>query len=118
LARAGYTFLVNKYYLDRLYTDGVVGGIKGPVANAAYWVNQNVIDGVVNGVGTGGKLAAKGVYNVLDQSVVDGAVNGVGAAATQSGGLLRKLQNGQVQTYAAWLFGAGALFVLYLAINA
>ena len=31
-ADAGYTFLVNKYYLDDLYTDGVVGGLKGPIA--------------------------------------------------------------------------------------
>ena len=53
LARAGYTLLVNKYYLDHLYTDVIVGGIKGPIARAAYWFNQNVIDGVVNGVGRG-----------------------------------------------------------------
>ncbi len=59
LARAGKTFLVNKYYLDHLYTDVVVGGIKGPVARAAYWVNQNVIDGVLNGVGRGAKVAGQ-----------------------------------------------------------
>ena len=34
VARAGYTFLVNKYYLDDLYTDVIVGGIKGPIARA------------------------------------------------------------------------------------
>ncbi len=32
LAGAGYTFLVNKYYLDALYEDVVVDGIRGPVA--------------------------------------------------------------------------------------
>ena len=35
LARAGYTVLENKYYLDWLYTDVIVGGIKGPIARAA-----------------------------------------------------------------------------------
>jgi NADH-quinone oxidoreductase subunit L len=117
-ARWGHKLLVNKYYLDTLYEDGIVAGIKGPVANGAYWVNQNVLDGVVNGVGATGKASAKVLYNVLDQRGVDGAVNGVGSAASGSGSLLRKLQTGQVQTYAAWMFGAGALFVLYLALNA
>ena len=55
LARAGHTVLVNKYYLDHLYTDIIAGGIKGPIARAAYWFNQNVIDGVVNGAGTAGR---------------------------------------------------------------
>ena len=45
----GHTMLVNKYYLDWLYTDVIAGGIKGPIARATYWFNQNVIDGVVNG---------------------------------------------------------------------
>src|SRR5207302_1328738 len=53
LARAGYTFLDNRYYLDHVYTGGVAGGMKGPIARGAYWINQNVIDGVVNGGGTG-----------------------------------------------------------------
>ena len=44
----GYTVLVNKYYFDHLYTDIIVGDIKGPIARASYWFNQNVIDGVVN----------------------------------------------------------------------
>ncbi len=30
-----------------LYTDIIVGGIKGPIARMAYWINQNVIDVVV-----------------------------------------------------------------------
>ena len=32
LAHAGKTFLVNKYYLDVLYTNIIVGSIKGPIA--------------------------------------------------------------------------------------
>ena len=35
LARAGYSFLVNKYYLDFLYEKGIVAGIRGPIARAA-----------------------------------------------------------------------------------
>ena len=47
LARAGKHFLVMKYYLDVLYTDIIVGSIKGPIADGVYWVNQHVIDNVL-----------------------------------------------------------------------
>ena len=51
-ARAGYAFLDNKYYLDALYNDVIVADTKGPLARAAYWFNQNVLDAIVNGVAT------------------------------------------------------------------
>ena len=57
LARAGYTLLEHKYYLDDLYEKVIVGSIKGPIARGVYWFNQNVIDGVVNGVGRGTQRA-------------------------------------------------------------
>ena len=49
--RWGYTFLWNKYYLDALYEGVIVHAIAHPIARGAYWVNQNVIDAIVNGVG-------------------------------------------------------------------
>ena len=115
-ARAGTTFLVNKYYLDHLYENVVVGGIKGPIARAAYWVNQNVIDGIVNGVGIGARESGKFVYEKIDQGVVDGIVNGSGAAAEGSGGLLRHIQTGRVQQYASLLFGGATLLGLAFVI--
>jgi NADH-quinone oxidoreductase subunit L len=109
LSRALYAFLFRKYYLDDVYTDGVVGSIKGPIARAAYWVNQNIIDGVVNGVGVGSRYVADFVYNVIDQRVVDGAVNGAGFSAEEGGSVLRLLQTGRVQQYAAIFFGVGVV---------
>ena len=53
LLAAGYAFLVNKYYLDHLYERVIVRGIAHPIAKGAYWINQNVLDGVVNGAGIG-----------------------------------------------------------------
>ena len=41
--------------------------------------------------------------DVVDRRVVDGAVNGVGQGARFAGGLLRYLQSGSVQRYAALL---------------
>ncbi|HEV8206137.1 MAG TPA: NADH-quinone oxidoreductase subunit L [Acidimicrobiia bacterium] len=109
-ARAGYRFLENKYYLDDLYEKVIVGGIKGPVARASYWINQNIIDGVVNAIGRGTAIAARETYDVIDQKVVDGAVNGLAETTGETGGLLRYVQSGRVQRYALTLFAAvGAL---------
>ena len=113
-ARAGYTLLLNRYYLDNLYTGGIVGSIKGPIARAAYWVNQNVIDGVVNAVGIGARRGGDFIYDIVDQRLVDGAVNGSASMAGAGGGFLRTLQTGRVQQYAAILFAATAIFAAVL----
>ncbi len=114
LADAGYTFLENKYYLDALYENVIVASIKGGLANAAYWVNQHVIDAVINGTARGARAAGKFTYEKLDQKVVDGAVNEVAAITGESGGLLRYLQSGRVQRYALLLFAAVGLLSLFL----
>ena len=114
LAHAGYSFLENKYYLDVLYEDVIVRSIKGGMANAAYWVNQHVIDSVVNGVGRGAKVVGSFTYEKLDEGGVDGAGNGVAEITGESGGLLRYLQSGRVQRYALLLFGAVGLLSLFL----
>ena len=109
-ARAGYRFLEKKYYLDDLYEKVIVAGIKGPIARVSYWINQNVIDGAVNGVGRGTAGLARETYDVVDQRVVDGAVNGLAETTGETGGLLRYVQSGRVQRYALTLFAAvGAL---------
>jgi NADH-quinone oxidoreductase subunit L len=105
-AHAGKTLLVNKYYLDDLYTDVVVGSIKGPIAQGAYWINQNVIDAIVNAFGVGARAVGRFTYNVIDQRVVDGAVNASGYLSEEAGAGLRTTQTGRVQNYAAVLFGA------------
>jgi len=110
VAHAGYTFLVNKYYFDHLYVDVIAGGVKGPVARASNWINQNVIDGVVNGAGRLSLVAGRFVYDRIDQGVVDSVVDGSGFAAEGGGQLLRRLTSGKVQQYGALLFGATAIF--------
>jgi NADH-quinone oxidoreductase subunit L len=109
LARVGHTVLVQKYYLDWLYTDVIVGSIKGPIARGVYWFNQKGIDGVVNGAGAGAVRGGQFVYDKIDQGVVDTLVDGSGAAAEGSGQVLRFIQTGRVQQYAALLFAATAV---------
>jgi len=103
-ARAGYTFLENKYYLDTLYTDIIAADTKGPLARAAYWFNQNVLDGIVDGAAAVSKKVSVFVYRDVDQLVVDGVVNGTGLVSEESGQFLRRMQTGKVQQYAAILF--------------
>jgi NADH-quinone oxidoreductase subunit L len=113
---AGHKFLVNKYYLDVLYEKVIVHGIAYPISKAAYWVNQNIIDGVVNGVGKTGRRTGDLVYKYVDQALVDGAVNGSGTTARGAGGALQPVQSGKVNMYGALLFGAAAVGGLVLVL--
>jgi NADH-quinone oxidoreductase subunit L len=110
VARAGYTVLENKYYFDHLYTDVVAGSFKGPIARGVYWIDQNVIDGVVDGAGRLSTLVGRFVYQRIDQQVVDGAINSSARAANNSGQVFRQITSGKVQQYGALLFGAAAVF--------
>jgi NADH-quinone oxidoreductase subunit L len=114
--RWGYTFLWNKLYLDALYEGVIVKAIAHPIAQATYWVNQHIIDGVVNGAGTTGKALGGWTYRNIDQRVVDGAVNGAGKTARGSGGALQPTQSGKVSQYGALLFSAAAVGALVLVI--
>ena len=116
LLGAGHKFLVNKYYLDALYEGVIVKAIAHPIAKAAYWTNQNILDGIVNGVGRTGKATGEFVYKNVDQLLVDGVVNGSGATARGAGGALQPVQSGKVSLYGALLFGAAAVGALVLVL--
>jgi NADH-quinone oxidoreductase subunit L len=81
-----------------------------------YWVNQNVIDGIVNGVGRAGRWMGGLLYRYVDQGVVDGAVNASGYVASEGGHALQPVQSGKVNQYGALLFGgamvAGIVLIL------
>jgi NADH-quinone oxidoreductase subunit L len=113
---AGHRFLVNKYYLDYLYEKIIVHGIAHPIAAAAYWTNQHILDGIVNAVGTGGRRTGDWIYKNVDQRLVDGVVNGSGAVARGTGGALQPVQSGKVSLYGALLFGSAAVGALVLVL--
>jgi NADH-quinone oxidoreductase subunit L len=111
-----YTLLENKYYLDDIYWKGIIRPIRDPVAAFVYWTNQHVLDGVVNGAGVLTKAASR-VVAWFDRNVIDGAVNGAANIAGFAGGLLRYIQSGNVQRYAAFLFtGVVILAVIFTRI--
>jgi NADH-quinone oxidoreductase subunit L len=116
VARGMHKFLVNKYYLDHLYEKVIVRAVAHPIAAAAYWTNQNVLDGAVNAVGEGGKRTGDWIYKNIDQKVVDGAVNGSGTVASETGHGLQSTQSGKINQYGALIFGAAAVGAIVLVI--
>jgi NADH-quinone oxidoreductase subunit L len=113
----GYRFLWNKYYLDWLYENVIVHAIAHPIARAMYWIDQHVIDGVVNGVGRITVAISNFTYKYLDQGVVDRVVNDSGKAAEEGGRALQPVQSGRVSQYGALLFGAAAIGALILVLT-
>jgi NADH-quinone oxidoreductase subunit L len=112
-----YRLVENKYYLDDFYMKGIVRPVQYKLSAATYWSNQKILDGIVNGVGRGVVALAQPTYAVIDQQVVDFAVNGAAGLTGYSGGLLRYIQSGNVQRYAAFLFAAIAVFVALFALT-
>ena len=114
VARLGHTLLVQKYYLDHLYTGIVAKGTAGPVAKGAYWFNQHGIDEVVNQAGRKAVAAGHVVYDKIDQKVIDGVVNTTGVASHGAGEELRRMQTGKVQQYAGVMFVASVILAAAL----
>ncbi len=110
VARAGHTLLARKYFLDDLYNRVIVRGVKQPLASAAYWVNQKVIDGAINASARGTAAAGRAIYDKVDQGLIDNViVDGSGRASDATGESLRGMQTGRVHQYAAILFAAATV---------
>ena len=106
-----YPLLRRKYYLDHAAL-GLVWTIRSPMARAVNWVNDYVIDGVVNMVGALCQRLAALIYGGVDQHGIDGVVHGVSYGASGMGGLLRRIQSGRVQQYAGLLVTGLLLLVV------
>ena len=107
-------FLERKYYLDEVYHNGVVRPLREPLAQAAYWFNDHVIDRVVYSSGRGAQRFGGVLYRGVDQGGIDGVINGIGTGTRSLGGMVRLAQSGNVQLYAGALFmGVLVLGVLF-----
>jgi NADH-quinone oxidoreductase subunit L len=50
----------------------------------------------------------------VDQGLIDGAVNGAGTASKEIGNELRRMQSGNIRSYAAWVAAGGAAIIAYM----
>ena len=81
----------NKYYVDEIYDVLFINSLKG---------------------------LGKGLWKGFDTLVIDGAVNGVAWITGFMSGLIRKLQNGLVQSYALSMVVGGLVVIGYYVIRA
>jgi len=105
--------LHRKWYVDELYLLLVIHpfyALCRGFARTDHWV----VDGIVNGVARL-TLWASYIKAFLDKWVVDLAVNGIAWLIGLGGAIMRRLQVGYVQSYAALIvFGTLALLTTYL----
>jgi NADH-quinone oxidoreductase subunit L len=102
------------YYIDEFYMRAIVRPIMGPVAAGVLWIDQRVVDGVVNGAGALSMVLARFTRRT-DEYVVDGAYNALGAGTEATGAVLRRNFTGRVQQYAAFAFlGVVVIAVVFI----
>ena len=50
----------------------------------------------------------------VDQQIIDGTVNGAASTSKRIGGGLRRMQSGNIRSYAAWVAAGGAAVIAYM----
>jgi NADH-quinone oxidoreductase subunit L len=106
LAKLGplYRAAVNRFYIDDFYLKAFVRPVQYGLSKFVYTVlDRKVIDGAVNAAAVGTVQVGRAVRKT-DERGVDGVVNGFAWITDKTSYLLRKLQSGNVQGYAAGLF--------------
>ena len=83
-----YRLVLDKYRIDELY-------------------NATIVRPLVNG-------SRNVLWQFGDVFLIDGMVNGFGAVANAAGGILRRMQSGNIRSYAAWVV-VGSVLVLFAA---
>jgi len=89
-----YTMVLHKYYIDEGY--------------GAIFVKPLLA------------LSTVVLWRGVDQGVIDGLVNGAGSASQGMGGELRRMQSGNIRSYAAWVaIGAAAIlaYMIWLGVS-
>ena len=85
-----YDIIYNKYFVDEMYDAAIVKPTIG--------ISRNVL------------------WRFVDNWIVDGIVNGVGSQTRNIGSLLRNLQSGSIRSYAAWVVCGSVLLILLMAV--
>ena len=94
-----YRTVLNKYYVDELYDSVFVEPCKR-LGRLWDWIDHQVIDRVVRGIGRGADVSAEGV-TWAEKHVIYGGINVIGYANHLAARSWRKLQTGLVNHYAA-----------------
>ena len=107
-----YKLVRNLYWVDELYEFVFLKPFR-TACDAAQALDVSVVDGAVRGV-RNVTIGLSYISSVADDWIVDGLVRGAGAAVRECSKILRLLQTGRVQNYAAvMVFGMFVLMVMY-----
>lgn len=86
-----------------------LGGLYNLVYNK-YFVDEAYDATIVNPLISGSRSI---LWKFADAGIIDGIVNGVGTQARGIGGWLRRLQSGNIRSYATWVVvGAACLLIM------
>ena len=110
--RAGYAFLVNKYYLDDLYENVIVAGIAARSPGRRTGSTRTSSTRIVNGAGIGARAGRALGLPALDQRRGRRRRQRRRRGRRGERQALRPVQSGKVNQYGALLFGAAAIGAL------
>jgi len=105
----------SSYHMDQLAHAVVVAPVRS-LARLCAGVDRHLVDGAVVGGGWAARLAGL-LSAAFDRVVVDGAVNALGALVALCGSLLRLLQTGRIQQYAAFALIGGIAAAAWLILS-
>jgi NADH-quinone oxidoreductase subunit L len=106
------------YYMYVMNTElpakitGALGGIYKVVYNK-YFVDEIYDATIVHPLVAGSTTV---LWHGVDQGLIDGAVNGVGRESRGVGGLLKRMQSGNIRSYATWVVVGAVLLLLAMGI--
>jgi proton-translocating NADH-quinone oxidoreductase chain L len=110
-----YLTVRRRYFVDEFVDATVIRGTIG-LALVQRWIDENVIDGMVNFVGWSSR-ALGFASAAFDRIVVDGSVNLVGNVAQTFGSVARLLQTGRVQQYVSFAVAGGLAAAAWLILS-
>ncbi len=86
-----YRLLYHKYFVDEAYDAAIVE----PIVQGSRSV----------------------LWKGVDRGLIDGTVNGIGARSRNIGGALRRLQSGNIRSYAAWVVLGSILVIVVMGLS-
>jgi NADH-quinone oxidoreductase subunit L len=111
----GFRIIQKKYLVDEFYDLIFIRpSLWFADVFVAKWMDQVVIDGIINGIGRLGLFVGSALRNGFDAPVINGAADGIANGTRGAGGLLRRLQTGRVQQYLAGAVGGLVVLVIVL----
>ncbi len=109
----GFAILNNKFYLDELYSL-TVRALTYALAFAWSWIDRNIFDRIINGVGKLTLFISR-LNFIVDDTILNDGPDSVANGTVTTGKGVRQVQTGQAQDYLAFIFvGVVIIALIYL----